>query len=59
MPEGGKMASGVVVRSVSGEKFTQRIEAGKHALLADEPEPYGGSDRGPGPYDYLLAALGT
>ncbi len=53
------MASEVVVRSVSGERFTQEVEAGKHSLLGDEPESYGGSDRGPGPYEYLLAALGT
>lgn len=53
------MAATVVVRSVSGERFTQIIESGTHQLIADEPEAYGGSDRGPGPYEYLLAALGT
>ena len=53
------MASGVIVRSVSGERFTQEVEAGKHTLLGDEPESYGGADRCPGPYDYLLTALGT
>ena len=53
------MASDVVVRSVSGERFTQEVLTGKHKLLADEPESHGGSDRGPGPYGYLLAALGT
>ncbi len=53
------MASIVVVRSVWGERFTQVVETGKHQLFADEPESFGGSDRGPGPYEYLLAALGT
>lgn len=53
------MASNVVVRSVSGERFTQIVETGKHQLFADEPESFGGSDRGPGPYEYLLAALGA
>ena len=53
------MASLVVVRSVSGERFTQQVQAGKHKLFADETESFGGSDRGPGPYEYLLAALGT
>ncbi len=57
--EEGGMASDVVVRSVAGERFTQEVETVKHRLLGDEPEAYGGSDRGPGPYDYLLAALGT
>ena len=53
------MASSIVASSVSGERFTQMIETGKHQLYADEPEAVGGSDRGPGPYEYLLAALGT
>lgn len=54
-----EMASKVVVRSVLGERFTQAIETGKHQLFADEPESVGGSDRGPGPYEYLLSALGA
>ncbi len=61
-PLGGKevdMASDVVVRSVPGERFTQEVETGRHKLLGDEPESDGGSDLGPGPYEYLLAALGT
>ena len=51
------MSSQVVVRSVPGQRFTQEVIAGKHKLLADEPESVGGSDRGPGPYDYLLACI--
>jgi len=53
------MASKVVVRSVLGERFTQTIQTGKHQLFADEPESLDGSDRGPGPYEYLLSALGA
>jgi putative redox protein len=37
--------------------FKQEIIAGKHRLIADEPVSVGGSDAGPDPYDYLLAAL--
>ena len=37
----------------------QIIDAGRHMLVADKPEARGGADRGPGPYSYLLAALGT
>jgi putative redox protein len=53
------MGQKVIVRSVAGERFAQVVEVSKHKLFADEPESFGGSDRGPGPYDYLLAALGT
>ncbi len=53
------MASHVVVRAVPGERFTQEVEAGRHKLIGDEPESFGGSDRGPGPYEFLLTALGT
>ncbi len=53
------MASNVVVRTVSGERFTQEVDSGEHRFFADEPESVGGSDRGPGPYEYLLTALGT
>ena len=53
------MGAKVLVRSVDGAKFTQEVEAGKHRLLADEPGSFGGNDRGPGPYEWLLAGLGT
>ncbi len=33
------------------------IEAGGHALIADEPVALGGLDSGPAPYDLLCAAL--
>jgi putative redox protein len=53
------MESDVVTRSVPGERFTQAVDTGGHKLLGDEPESHGGSDRGPDPYRFLLAALGT
>lgn len=52
------MAQLVVEERGSG-KFTQDVIAGKHRLTADEPQEAGGNDEGPGPYDYLLAALGA
>jgi putative redox protein len=48
----------VVVRG-DARSFKQEIVAGRHHLSADEPVSAGGSDAGPDPYDYLLAALGV
>jgi putative redox protein len=39
--------------------FAQTITVGAHHLTGDEPKDVGGTDTGPSPYDYLLAALGT
>jgi uncharacterized OsmC-like protein len=39
--------------------FAQEIVAGPHRLTADEPVEFGGKNTGPGPYDLLLAALGS
>jgi uncharacterized OsmC-like protein/alpha/beta superfamily hydrolase len=47
-----------VVESGEG-KFGQDVFMGRHRLRADEPLSVGGNDAGPGPYDLLLAALGT
>lgn len=33
--------------------------AGRHRLIVDEPEKYGGTAEGPDPYAYLLTALGS
>ena len=49
---------GVIVRGGSAG-FAQEIEIGSHRLKGDEPLAFGGTDTGPSPYDFLLAALGT
>jgi uncharacterized OsmC-like protein len=48
----------VVVRGTARD-FLQDIATGKHHLQADEPTNYGGGDVAPGPYEYLLTALGV
>ncbi len=49
-----------VVASLKGnDKFTTQIKAGKHYLIGDEPESYGGNDFGPTPYDFVSAGLAT
>jgi putative redox protein len=48
----------VVVRG-NAKGFLQEVTSGKHHLRADEPVSDGGADAAPGPYDYLLIALGV
>ncbi|MFY0600403.1 MAG: OsmC family protein [Cyclobacteriaceae bacterium] len=57
---GEEMApEGEVWTRISDKGFLTEITAGKHHLIADEPEGSGGTDFGPSPYGYLLSALGT
>jgi putative redox protein len=46
----------VTVTSLDG--IAERITAGGHDIIADEPEPIG-ADRGPDPYSLLMGALGA
>jgi uncharacterized OsmC-like protein len=48
----------VMVRGTAKD-FRQEISSGRHQLVGDEPVEYKGGDAGPGPYDYLMVALGT
>jgi putative redox protein len=49
----------VLVRASGEGRFQHVVEAGRHRLLADEPESYGGLDSGPSPYDFVAAGLGA
>ena len=48
----------VVVADSPRGTLAQKIRAGRHVLIADEPVGVG-DDLGPTPYDLLLAALGA
>lgn len=49
----------VVVEEAGTGQFTQNVSVGPHVLTADEPPSVGGDNRGPTPYDYVLAGLGA
>ncbi len=49
----------VVVRETRAGRFQNEVRVGRHRMLADEPRAVGGDDTGPGPYDFLLTALGA
>ena len=53
------MDAGIVTVHSSAAGFAQEIAVGRHRLTADEPASAGGTDTGPNPYDFLLAALGS
>ena len=46
-----------VSASVGASGFRTELTAGDHTFVADEPHDVGGTDFGPTPYEYLLAAL--
>ena len=51
--------SGTVTVHGSAAGFAQEIAVGRHRITGDEPLSSGGSDTGPDPYGFLLAALGS
>jgi putative redox protein len=55
----GNAPRNVVVQETRNSKFQQIVTTGPHRLFADEPVTAGGEDTGPGPYDFLLTALGA
>ncbi len=49
----------VVVQLDKQDIYTADIQAGRHGIVADEPEEFGGNDFGPSPYELLNASLGA
>ncbi|MCW3124690.1 MAG: OsmC family peroxiredoxin [Bacteroidetes bacterium] len=45
--------------SIMRDHYLVHIQAGKHAIIADEPVEVGGADQGPDPYQLLASALGA
>ncbi|MBK8413624.1 MAG: OsmC family protein [Bacteroidetes bacterium] len=45
--------------SLSGAAYTTLLNSGGHLFYADEPLDHGGSNKGPRPHDFLLAALAS
>ena len=43
----------------SGGRWETALRVGHHDLIADETAHLDGKDKGPAPFDYLLAALGS
>jgi uncharacterized OsmC-like protein/pimeloyl-ACP methyl ester carboxylesterase len=59
-PPPGAPEGVVRVSEADPDGFLQDVNAGpKHHVLADEPESYGGTDRGLTPYGFLAAGLGA
>ena len=44
---------------IGRDHYKVTITAGKHAVIADEPEDKGGKNEGPNPHELLLASLGA
>ena len=55
----GRELAPTEVRVHGHRGLAQHVHAGRHHLVADEPEAQGGTDLGPTPYAYLLAGLGA
>lgn len=51
--------SGILVYETGASRYQNAAVAGRHHLLADEPESVGGLNSGPTPYDYISIALGA
>jgi uncharacterized OsmC-like protein/alpha-beta hydrolase superfamily lysophospholipase len=54
-----KISKGQVKVLELNQKYLREVMTDDHHWFADEPTAFGGSDRGPDPYEHLLAAVGA
>lgn len=54
-----KLKSGEILVTEQNHKFTQTVFTKDHSFYADEPSKVGGDNKGPDPYELLLASLGA
>jgi putative redox protein len=47
------------IARIGRDQYTTQIEISGHRITADEPPRVGGQNRGPAPYDLVLAGLGA
>ncbi|HKQ00383.1 MAG TPA: OsmC family protein [Actinomycetes bacterium] len=45
--------------TIGTDRYHVELQAGQHALAADEPADHGGADSGPPPFGLLLSGLGA
>lgn len=53
------MSATKINAAIMHDHYLVHIQAGKHSIIADEPEESGGADQGPDPYQLLASALGA
>ena len=58
-PDQQSLKKGEVLITERDQKFKRGMYTQDHVLVADEPLSFGGTNLGPGPYDFLLMALGS
>lgn len=59
VPKETPSSPGEVLVTELDKTFLRGLYSDSHQLISDEPEKYGGSNKGPTPYDLLLMALGS